>query len=225
MEKIKVLVADDHTLFREALCPLLKSEEDMDCVALAKDGEEAVRLAKELLPDVALIDIEMPKMDGIEAAKQIKTACPATAVIMVSGYKYAHYILASVEAGVDGYLLKHTPRRELINAIRMVHYGQGVFSLEATAKVLRGIATEKSGEEMSLGSLHPRELEVLKMTARGMTNKEIAAKLCISPHTVGTHLVNIFRKLGVDTRTEATLYTLKEGLLTVDDLTRETRDD
>lgn len=225
MEKIKVLVADDHTLFCEALCPLLKSEEDMDCVALAKDGEEAVRLAKELLPDVALIDIEMPKMDGIEAAKQIKTACPTTAVIIVSGYKYAHYILASVEAGVDGYLLKHTPRRELINAIRMVHCGQGVFSLEATAKVLRGIATEKSGEEISLGSLHPRELEVLKMTARGMTNKEIAAKLCISPHTVGTHLVNIFRKLGVDTRTEATLYTLKEGLLTVDDLTRETQDD
>ncbi len=223
MEKIKVLVADDHTLFSEALCPLLKSEGDMDCVALAEDGEEAVRLAKELLPDVALIDIEMPKMDGIEAAKQIKTACPTTAVIIVSGYKYAHYILASVEAGVDGYLLKHTPRRELINAIRMVHSGQGVFSLEATAKVLRGIATEKYREKISLGLLRPRELEVLKMTARGMTNKEIAAELCISPHTVGTHLVNIFRKLGVDTRTEATLYTLKEGLLTVNDLTREVK--
>ena len=221
MKKIKVLVADDHQLFLEGLYMLLEKEEDIDCVATVKDGVKAVELAKKLQPDVVLIDIEMPKMDGLEAARQIKTACPTTAVIIVSGYKYAHYVLASVEAGVDGYLLKHMPRRELINAIRMVHMGQGVFSLEATSKVLRSTATGKYKEAIPLTQLSPRELEILKMMARGMTNKEIATELSISSHTVGAHLVHIFRKLGVDTRTEATLYTLKEGLLNINDLTSE----
>lgn len=223
MKKLEVLLADDHALFLEGLRMLLEKEEDMDCVAMVEDGVKAVELAKELRPDVVLIDIEMPKMDGIEAAKQIKTACPTTAVIIVSGYKYAHYVLTSVEAGVDGYLLKHMPRRELINAIRMVHAGQGVFSLEATSKVLRSTAAGKYREAISLTQLSPRELEILKMTARGMTNKEIATELDISSHTVGVHLVHVFRKLGVDTRTEATLYTLKEGLLSINDLTSERR--
>ena len=221
MKKIKVLIADDHALFLEGLRMLLEKEEDIDCVATVKDGVKAVELVKKLRPDVVLIDIEMPKMDGLEAAKQIKTAFPTTAVIIVSGYKYAHYVLASVEAGVDGYLLKHMPRRELINAIRMVHAGQGVFSLEATSKVLRSTAAGKYKEAIPLTQLSPRELEILKMTARGMTNKEIATELGISSHTVGAHLVHVFQKLGVDTRTEATLYTLKEGLLSIHDLTSE----
>ena len=221
MKKIKVLLADDHALFLEGLRMLLDKEEDMECVAMVEDGVKAVELAKELQPDVVLIDVEMPKLDGIEAAKHIKRTCPTTAVIIVSGYKYAHYVLASVEAGVDGYLLKHMPRRELINAIRMVHMGQGVFSLEATSKILRSTAAGKHKEAISLTNLSPRQLEILKMTAKGMTNREIAAELCISSHTVAAHLVHIFRKLGVDTRTEATLYTLKEGLLSINDLTSE----
>lgn len=223
MEKIKVIIADDHMLFCEGLRTFVEKEEDMECVAIAKDGVEATRLVEELLPDVILIDIDMPKMDGIEAARKIKIACPGTAVIIVSAYKYAHYILASIEVGVDGYLMKHIPRSELINAIRVVHSGQGVFSIEATGRILQGVAADgyKCKEMLHPSNLTRRELDILKMIARGITNKEIAHKVGLSNHTVNTHLVHIFRKLGVYSRTEATLYTLKEGLIRINDLTLE----
>ena len=212
------MIADDHPAFREGLCQLLEGEEDLKCIAKPEDGEEAVRLAKELAPDVAIIDVAMPKLNGIEAAKQIKVACPNTAILMVSAFGYESYVLASLRAGAAGYLLKSAPLRELTNAVHSVQAGEGVFDLKAASKILQRLSAEKGEEKRSPEELHRRELQVLKLAAKGISNKQIASKLSISERTVQTHLVNIFRKLGVGSRTEAVLHALKEGWLTLDDL-------
>jgi DNA-binding NarL/FixJ family response regulator len=217
MKKISVVVADDHALFREGLRQLLNREEDLECVAVAQDGEEAITLTKQYMPDVVLIDISMPKVDGIEAAKQIKSACPTTAVLILSAYKHDRYVYTCMQAGVDGYLLKNMPPAELTNAIRLVHAGQAVFNLEATSGVLSRLF-DKAKEKVGADELHSRELEVLKLAARGMVNKDIASQLCISEHTVRSHFANIFRKLGAETRTEAVSLAFKKGLIAVDDL-------
>ena len=218
MEKIKVLVADDHPAFREGLGRLLAEEKDIEIVAKAADGEETVSLAKELLPDVTIMDIAMPKLNGIEAARQIKAACPTTAILMVSAYDYESYMLASLRVGAAGYLLKSAPLHDLISAVRLVHAGEGVFDLKAASRLIRRLAAVKGEERKNLEELHYRELQVLKLAAKGMSNKEIARELVISERTIQTHLVNIFRKLKVGSRTEAVLRALKEGWLTLDDL-------
>lgn len=219
MENIRVLVADDHPIFREGLSRLFCDERGLDCVAMAQDGEEAVKLTQKFQPDVAILDVEMPKINGLDAARQIKKTCSNTAVLMLSAYKYNDYIIAAIQAGVDGYLLKDTPRSELIEAIRMIHSGKGVFNLEATGKILQRITAAKDSTGL-LGpdGLRSRELEVLKLVAKGMTNKAISHKLSITENTVGTHLGHIFKKLGVDSRTEAALFALKEGLININDI-------
>lgn len=218
MRKIRVLIADNHPVFREGLARLFQEEEDLECVATAQDGKEAIKLAQELLPDVAIIDVNMPEVSGIDALKQIRKVCPAMGILMLSAYKYSHYVNSSIQAGADGYLMKNIPRHKLIEAIRMIHAGQGVFNLEASGGVLRKLTAGAGGAGANSSALHRRELEVLRLVAKGMTNKHIASELNISDNTVGTHLVNIFRKLGVESRTEATLYALREGLITTDEL-------
>ena len=218
MKKISILLADDHMLFREGLKRLLDHEEDLECVAVAQDGEEAVALTKQHRPDVVLIDIAMPKVDGIEAAKQIKSACPKTAVLILSAYKHDRYVYTCMKARVDGYLLKNMAPRELTNAIRLVHAGEAVFSLEATSGVLDRLFDVKDKEKAGVDDLCSRELEVLELAAQGMINKDIASQLCISEHTVRSHLANIFRKLGAETRTEAVSLAFKKGLINMDDV-------
>lgn len=224
MRKIRVLIADNHPVFREGLARLFQEEDDLECVATAKDGEEAIRLAQEFMPDVAVIDVNMPQTSGIEALKQIRKTCPSIGILMLSAYKYSHYVNSSIQAGADGYLVKNIPRHKLIEAIRMIHAGQGVFNLEVSGGVLRRLTAGASDSTANPSVLHKRELEVLKLVAKGMTNKQIANELNISDNTVGTHLVNVFRKLGVESRTEATLHAFKEGLITTDEIagTRET---
>ncbi len=218
MEKIRVLVADDHPAFREGLCRLLEDEEDFEIVAMSADGEEAIRMAKEFVPDVAIIDVAMPVVNGIEATRQIRAACPATSILMVSAYGYESYMLAALREGAAGYVLKDAPLRELVNAVRSVHVGEAAFDLKTLRKILRRLADEKGEERTGLEVLHSRELEVLKLAARAMSNKEIAAELVISERTVQTHMFNIFRKLGVGSRMEAVLRAIKEGWLGHDDL-------
>jgi len=219
MEKIRVLVADDHPSVREGLCQALEAEKDIEVVAKATDGEEAVRLAEELAPDVAVIDAAMPGISGIDAARQIKTCCPATAVLILTAYDYKSYVLASLRAGVAGYLLKSTPLNEVVSAVRMAHHGEAVFDLKVVGDIfyhLGDIESERLSRQ--LGELHSRELQVMKLAAKGVSNREIAEQLNISERTVQTHFVNIFRKLKVGSRTEAVLHALKSGWLTTDDL-------
>ena len=218
MCKIRVLIADNHPVFREGLARLFQEEEDLECVATAQDGKEAIKLARELLPDVAIIDVNMPETSGIDAVKEIKKACPTTGILMLSAYKYSHYVISSIQAGADGYLVKNIPRHKLVEAVRLIHAGQGVFNLEASSEALRTLTTGANGIVMSSSVLRRRELEVLKLAAKGMTNKRIANELNISDNTVGTHLVKIFRKLDVQSRTEAILYALKEGLISTDEI-------
>jgi two-component system, NarL family, response regulator LiaR len=218
MDKIKVLIADDHPPFTEGLTLLFNREPDLEVIATPTDGEEAVKLAKQLKPDVVILDVAMPKLNGIEAAKQIKADCPDTAVLMLSAYGYEPYLISSLQAGVSGYLLKTSPVTELTRAIRSVHDGQAVFDFEAVKKVLRGLVTDIGSKNKGLHDLHQRELEVLRLAAKGISNKDIALKLGIGNRTVQTHLLRIFHKLGVNSRTEAVFHALKQGWLTLDDL-------
>lgn len=215
-KKIRVLIADDHPAFREGLCHFLEEEKDMEVVGKPADGVEAVRLVKELHPDVAIIDVVMPQLGGIEAAREIKAACPTTAILMLSAYDYGSYLLASLQAGVAGYILKGTPISELVSSIRLVHAGRAIFDLKGVKKVISYVAgSSKPGKRT--GRLRQRELDVLELAAKGMTNKAIAGELGISQRTVQTHLFNIFRKLEVNSRTEAVFRALREGWLIPDD--------
>ncbi len=218
MDKIKIMVVDDHPAFRDGLSRLLREEPDLEVVATPGDGEQAVDMASKLKPDVIVMDISMPKMNGIEAARLIKTQVPETAILMVSAYSYQSYILASLRAGAAGYLLKNAPLHELVKAIHMVASGEGVFNMKVTGSLLRQLAQEKSENNKDIEELHSREIQVLSYTARGMSNKAIAEQLNISERTVQSHLVNIFRKLQVSSRTEAVLQGLRRGWLTLDDL-------
>jgi two-component system, NarL family, response regulator LiaR len=215
--KIRVLVADDHPVFQEGLCRLLTEEEDIEVVARAASSEDAIAKAVQFKPDVAILDVAMPRSNGIAAAKQMRLDCPETAVLMISAFDNQPYILASIDAGAAGYLLKNTAPRELIAAVRAVNKGEAVFDLKALSSAVnqfRGAHGEKNGS----GRLHTRELDVLKLAAKGMSNKEIAKQLVISDRTVQAHMVNIFRKLNVNSRFEAVLHALRDHWFTLDEL-------
>ena len=218
MNKIKVLIADDHPAFREGLSQLLRKQEDLEVIAEASDGQQAIELAKDLKPDVVLIDIAMPGINGIETAKQIKGICPQTAIVMLTAYDYQSYILACLQIRASGYLLKSSPVSEIVNAIRSAHSGHGVFNLKVLSAAMKRWAGEKKYEGMALEQLYKRELQILRLVAKGMSNKEIAQQLFISERTVQTHVHRIFEKLGVSSRTEAVLCCVREGWLTMEDL-------
>ncbi|HUU08366.1 MAG TPA: response regulator transcription factor [Dehalococcoidales bacterium] len=215
MEKIRLLIADDHPAFREGLSRLLEEEEDLECVGISADGEEAVRMVEELHPDVAIIDVSMPNLDGIKATEKIKAACPDTAVLMISAFDYQSYVLASLKAGASGYMSKDRPLQELISAIRLVRSGDSILDLKATDTIVQCLIDSERGGKRGFDELQSRELDVIKLTARGMSNKDIADELFISERTVQTHLINIFRKLGVNSRTQAVLYALRKGWITL----------
>jgi two-component system, NarL family, response regulator LiaR len=195
----------------------LADEKDLEVVGQASDGEEVVRLSQDLKPDVAILDISMPKLNGIEATKLIKEHDPKTAVLIVSAFSYQTYVMASLRAGAAGYLTKDTPTCELLSAVRLAYAGDGVIDRSTANNLIRNLIANKDGNKKHL-KLYPREIEVLKLTARGMRNKEIGKELNISERTVQAHLSNIFAKLEVDSRTEAFLQALKQGVLDMCDL-------
>ncbi len=219
MEKITILLADDHVLVREGTCRLLERERDLHVVGEAGDGEEAVRLATELRPDVAIVAIAMPKLNGIEATKQIKALCPATAVLILTAYDDDPYVFALLEAGAAGYLLKNVRGRDLIEAIRAVHAGESVLHPAIARKVIDRFARppSKPPEERVLNQLTERELEVLRLAAEGMNNNDIAQHLNLSIRTVQANLSNVFSKMQVGSRTEAVVQALRKGWITLED--------
>jgi DNA-binding NarL/FixJ family response regulator len=212
-------LADDHVLVREGTRQLLSQEPDLLVVAEAGDGEEAVRLAAETHPDVALIDIAMPKLNGIEATKQIKSISPTTAVLILSAYDDDQYVFALLEAGAAGYLLKNVRGRELIEAVRSVYAGESVLHPVIARKVIDrlNLPVSSTSEETTDQSLTERELEVLSLAAKGLSNKDIADQLYLSARTVQAHLSTIFSKLEVGSRTEAVVLALRRGWLSLDD--------
>jgi NarL family two-component system response regulator LiaR len=218
MSKIKVLLAEDHVIVREGTREFVQREPDMEVVGEAGDGEEAVKLATKLKPDVVVMDIAMPKLNGIEATKQIKALLPSTAVLILTAYDYDQYIFALLEAGAAGYLLKGVQVREVIDAIRAVYAGESVLHPVVARRVIDRMVSPTKNETQAVEPLSEREMEVLKLAATGISNKEIAQQLFLSPRTVQVHLGNIFNKLGVASRTEAILYGLKRGWFSLEDL-------
>jgi NarL family two-component system response regulator LiaR len=219
METIRILLADDHVLMREGTRELLEREKDFDVVGEADDGEEAVRLATELQPEVVLMDIAMPRLNGIEATRQIKAIHPATAVLILTGYDDDQYVFALLEAGAAGYLLKDVRARDLVEAIRAVNAGESVLHPVIARKVVSRFAqppVEPATKE-AVDELTERELQVLRLAARGLSNKDIARELVLSVRTVQGHLQNVFDKMQVGSRTEAVVQALRRGWLTLDD--------
>jgi two-component system, NarL family, response regulator LiaR len=220
MDKIRIVVADDHSVVREGTRTLLERQEDMEVVGEASDGEEALKIIEEKKPDVAILDISMPKLSGIEVTRQIKPRMPSLAILILSAYDNDEYIFALLEAGAAGYLLKDVPGSEIVEAVRSVYAGESVLHPSIARKVIqRAITgTAKSIEGKSEIELSEREKEVLKLAAKGLNNKDIADSLCISIRTVQGHINSIFRKLGVGSRTEAVFQSVKRGWISFEDL-------
>ncbi len=218
MDKIRVLLADDHALVREGTRELLEREDDIVVVAEAADGEEAVQLAASHRPDVVVMDVAMPELSGIEATKRIKAEYPTVAVLVLSAYDDDQYVFALLEAGAAGYVLKDVHASELVKAVRAVHAGESVLHPTVARKVLDRFAQRADKtRQRAPDELTARELEVLKVAAKGMTNQQIARELVISVRTVQVHLSNVFSKMRVGSRTEAVVYGLRKGWLTLED--------
>jgi two-component system, NarL family, response regulator LiaR len=210
---INVIIADDHMLVREGLQRILESEEDINCVGTASDGLEALDLIKQLSPDIAIIDVKMPKMDGVEATRLIKENYPNVGVIILSAYDYSEYVFASLENGADGYILKdRLPAIGLLNAIRLISIGTAVMDSKIRKMICSSsILTKRHKNLKESCLLAPREIEILQLASAGMSNKQISIQLSISNQTVGTHFANIFKKLDVQSRMEAVLLAIQKG--------------
>lgn len=216
---IRVVMADDHALVREGIRNVLNRHPDIDVIAEASNGREAVALTLELRPDVVLMDIAMPEVNGIEATRQIKEQSPETVILVLTAYDDDRYVFALLEAGAAGYLLKNAHGDELISAIKEVHAGESILSPSVARKVLgKFIGSRGDRPAGETATLTEREIEILRLAATGLPNKAIAEDLSVSPRTVQLHLAHVFQKLGVASRTEAVVTGLKRGWLHLEEI-------
>lgn len=220
MESTSIVLADDHAVFREGTRRLLQEEPDLRVVGEAGTGQEAVDVVRALKPDLVVMDVVMPGLTGIEATREIKRSQPGTAVLILSAYDDDRYVLGLLEAGAAGYLLKGAGSHELIQAIRAIAAGEAVLDPAVTARLLARASRPPGLAHDDADGDHPteREMDVLKLAGRGLGNKEIAAALCLSVPTVKAHLVNVFNKMSVGSRTEAVLQALLRGWIHIEDL-------
>lgn len=221
MKPIRILLAEDHAVVRQSIRKFLEQEEGLAVVGEAGSGEQAVLLADQLKPEVIVMDIAMPGLNGIEATRRIKESHPAVAILILSAYDYDQYVFALLEAGAAGYLLKDVSGQELVGAIKAVYRGDSVLHPAVARKVMLRFKSVGNPAETQTEPLTEREIEVLRLAARGYKNKEIAEQLYLSVRTVEAHLASIFGKLGVGSRTEAVLHALKKGLIALEDLNEE----
>lgn len=219
-ERIRVVIAEDHTLVREGTRQILERHQDIEVVGEAADGEQAVSLAERLRPDVAIMDIGMPLMNGIEATRRIKASCPEVGVLILTVHEDEQYLLALLEAGAAGYLLKDVRGSQLVEAVRGVRAGEPILHPALARKVLAHFfpGRDAKAAEALQEQLTAREREVLTLAAKGKGNKDIARELALSVRTVQVHLSHIFKKLGVASRTEAVISGLRRGLVQLDEL-------
>lgn len=208
-DAIRILVADDHPVVRDGLVAILGTQPDFIVVGEAANGNEVIRQVEALRPDVVLLDLEMPEVDGVEALRQIRLTHPNTQAIVFTAFDTDERILAAVRAGAKGYLLKGAPREEIFKAVRVASQGGSLLQPVVASKLLQHVAGAISG----LPPLTPRELEVLHLLAEGKTNKEIAAMLSITQRTAKFHVSSILRKLGATNRTEALASATRLGLI------------
>jgi DNA-binding NarL/FixJ family response regulator len=215
---IRILVADDETIVRQAFVNLLSMQDGLEVVADAADGAEAVRLAATHRPDVALLDIRMPRMDGIEAARRILAAGQTTRALMLTTFDLDEYVYRALSVGASGFLLKDTTAEELTNAVRVVARGDALLAPAITKRLIAEFARHRPRAEPSaLDQLTPRETEVLTLIARGLSNPELAEYLVVSEHTVRTHISHVFAKLGVRDRAQAVIVAYEAGVVTPGD--------
>ena len=212
---MKILLAEDHTILREGLRALLSADANFEIVGEAQDGREAVRCVEKLKPDLLLMDLSMPRMSGMEAIREIKKRCPEIKIIALTVHKTEEYLLTTLQAGADGYVLKDATHDELIMAINNVMGGKPYLSPGVSDKVIEGYlqAKEKIRSVTSWETLSQREREVLKLIAEGYKNKEIAEDLCISLKTVEKHRANLMKKLDLHNAASLTVFAVQRGLV------------
>ena len=207
--RIRILVADDHPMLREGLVAVLSTQPDFDVVGEAADGEEVVRLAERLEPDVILLDLEMPNVDGVAALERLKESGAEARTVVFTAYDTDERVLAALRAGAKGYLLKGASRQEIFDAVRIVRSGGSLFGPGVTTRLLRRVEREEGSPD----ALTPRELEVLWLVAEGLSNREVAARLFVTERTVKFHVSSLLHKLGAGNRTEAVRVAVRRGLI------------
>jgi NarL family two-component system response regulator LiaR len=218
--KTRIIIADDHPLLRQALRDVLEKQPDFEVIAEAGDGEEVVKLAAEFTPDVVIMDISMPKLNGLEATRQIKANCSSIGILVLTIHSDSEHILSILRAGAGGYLTKSVYGDEVIHAIRSLVSGETVMSPEISRQIFK-YAFQHATKPKSLDAgnkLSSRELEVLSLAAKGMSNKDIALRLGLSVRTVKDYLAGLFLKLDAASRTEAVIVGLRKGILNLDDI-------
>jgi DNA-binding NarL/FixJ family response regulator len=211
-EAIRVYITDDHQIVRRGIRQLLSTEAGIEVVGEASNGKEAVAGVEELKPDIVLMDLVMPVMDGIEAIRQIKAGHPSIQILVLTSFATDDKVFPAIKAGALGYLIKDTSPEELVNAIRQVHKGEPTLHSSIAQKLLKEISHSPDDAPVSPDPLTERELEVLKLISRGLSNQEIAETLVVSVATVYTHVSRVLDKLHLASRTQAALYALREGL-------------
>jgi DNA-binding NarL/FixJ family response regulator len=210
---IKVLIADDHHVVRRGLVFFLRTQKDIEVIGEAKNGQEAVEMTKTLQPDLVLMDLDMPIMDGIEATKQIKSVMPNMKIMILTSFSDQDHVIPAIEAGAAGYQLKDIEPDELVRSIKKILSGENQLHPKATTHLLSHLTNKSRDSKSPTEELTKRELEVLVEIAKGKSNKEIASSLFITEKTVKTHVSNVLSKLNLQDRTQAALFAVRHGLI------------